>query len=418
MIMQTYYDIAVVGAGPAGSSAAYYAAEAGMSVVLCDKAKFPRRKICGDAVTRRAQHHLERMGVLQRILDAGEGRWSAVGGLVSPSGIRYIGDSKKHLGSSLVISIKREILDARLVRAAEDKGAELKEVFRVTDAVFDPAAGRWRIISDDGAEVSATVLVAADGASSLLARSLGLVERRAEAVCSSVYIKGGTHDFDCDGIVYYPDYLLPGYAALFREADDDLVFCTYIIPGGRAAPGDLKKLHYRVLTEYEPVASAIGPNARIEDMKAAPLRLGGEKRTYGDHVLVVGDAAGHVDPLTGEGIQYALDAGQIAAEVLRRAFDVKDFSADRLERYQSAWMRCFGRDFAWSARMAAVSAKRPVFLDAFASLSNRKGDRYMTRWGMIMTGSKPKRRFFLPGLSLPLAAEAVRLKNQRKTARY
>ncbi|MFW5768687.1 MAG: FAD-dependent oxidoreductase, partial [Spirochaetota bacterium] len=46
--MQTYYDIAVVGAGPAGSSAAYYAAEGGLSVVLCDKAKFPRRKICGD----------------------------------------------------------------------------------------------------------------------------------------------------------------------------------------------------------------------------------------------------------------------------------------------------------------------------------------------------------------------------------
>jgi geranylgeranyl reductase family protein len=412
--MKTYYDIAVVGAGPGGASTAYYASEAGLSTILCDKARFPRRKICGDAVTRRAQHHLERMGVLDSILESGEGRWSAVGGLVSPSGISYIGDSKEQLGSSLVISVKREILDARIVGAAAAKGAELEEGFKVTDAVFDPAAGRWRIISDDGAEVSATVLVAADGASSLLARSLGLVERRAEAVCSSVYIKGGTHDFDCDGIVYYPDFLLPGYAALFREADDDLVFCTYIIPGGRAKPEDLKELHHRILTEYEPVASAVGPKAEIEEMKAAPLRLGGEKRTYGDHVLVVGDAAGHIDPLTGEGIQYALDAGQIAAQVLRRCFDTKDFSEKRLERYQREWIKSFGRDFAWSARMAAVSARRPVFLDAFASLSNRKGDRFMSRWGMIMTGSKPKSRFFLPGLSLPLAAETVRLKMRRK----
>ena len=411
--MQTYYDVAIVGAGPAGSSTAYYACESGLSTVLCDKASFPRRKICGDAVTLRAQHHLERMGVLGPILEAGQGRWSAIGGLVSPSGIRYVGDSKEHLGSSLVVSIKREILDDRLVRAAVSRGAEFREGFRVTDAVFDFTAGRWRIISDDGAEVSATVLVAADGASSLLARSLGLVERRAEAVCSSVYIKRGTHDFEYDGIVYYPDFLLPGYAALFREADGDLVFCTYIIPGGKAAPGDLKELHHRILTEYEPVTAALGTRAEIEEMKAAPLRLGGEKRTYGDHVLVVGDAAGHIDPLTGEGIQYALDAGHIASKVLRRSCDAKDFSADRLKRYQGEWTGSFGRDFLWSARMAAVSAKRPVFLDAFASLSKRRGDRFMSRWGMIMTGSKPKSRFFMPGLSLPLAAEALRLKMSR-----
>jgi hypothetical protein len=59
--------------------------------------------------------------------------------------------------------------------------------------------------------------------------------------------------------------------------------------------------------------------------------------------------------------------------------------------------------------MAAVSARKPVFLDAFASLSKRKGDAYMTQWGMIMTGSKPKRHFFRPGMSLSLAAEAMRL---------
>jgi hypothetical protein len=96
-------------------------------------------------------------------------------------------------------------------------------------------------------------------------------------VCSSVYIKRRTHDFPYDGVVYYPEFLLPGYAALFREADDDLVFCTFIIPGGRAEPGDLKELHHRILTDYAPVAEDLGPNAEIEEMKAAPLRLGGEK---------------------------------------------------------------------------------------------------------------------------------------------
>ena len=93
-----------------------------------------------------------------------------------------------------------------------------------------------------------------------------------EAICSSVYINTGTHSFDRDGMIYYPEYLFSGYAALFREADRDLVFCCYIIPGGTVMPADLKELHHRILTEYKPVVSAIGAGAEVEKMNEATVR--------------------------------------------------------------------------------------------------------------------------------------------------
>ena len=81
------YDVCVVGAGPAGSTCAFYLARQGKRVLLVDKQRFPRDKLCGDAVCARAQVHLERMGVLQAVLAAGEGRWAEYGGFVSPSGL-------------------------------------------------------------------------------------------------------------------------------------------------------------------------------------------------------------------------------------------------------------------------------------------------------------------------------------------
>ena len=78
------YDVCVVGAGPAGSTCAFYLARQGKRVLLVDKQRFPRDKLCGDAVCARAQVHLERMGVLQAVLAAGEGRWAEYGGFVSP----------------------------------------------------------------------------------------------------------------------------------------------------------------------------------------------------------------------------------------------------------------------------------------------------------------------------------------------
>ncbi|MHA1306487.1 MAG: NAD(P)/FAD-dependent oxidoreductase, partial [Candidatus Heimdallarchaeota archaeon] len=126
------HSVAIVGAGPAGATCAFYLAEQGIDVLLLEKKKFPRDKICGDAITVRAQQHLERMGVLQEILKEKKGNWAALGGIVSPSGIEYYGDSSDEVkGQHLVIAIKRRIMDEKVAKAATKTGAKLVENFNV-----------------------------------------------------------------------------------------------------------------------------------------------------------------------------------------------------------------------------------------------------------------------------------------------
>ena len=410
-----FADVCIVGAGPAGSSTAYYLAKQGKKVVLIDKDKFPRRKICGDAVSQRAQMHLERMGILQEILEEKKGRWAAVGGLVSPRRISYIDNSAEEIGSHLMIAIKREILDEKMVRAAEREGTKLIEEFNVKEVEFLQQQGIWSIkaFDENKPEIKAKVLVAADGAVSKIARSIGVLDSPPDAVCSSVYIEAGTHSFKEDGVCYYTNFLVPGYAAIFKEADDDLVFCCYIIPGGRSKTTDLQHMHLNLLQADPYIVRAIGSGAKIEPMKSAPLRLGGVKKSYSDNFLMIGDAAGQIDPLTGEGIQYAMDAGEIAAIVLEEAFKEEDFSENKLKKYQKLWMKSFGKDFKWSARMVRVLARMPIFLDAFAYLCNKKGPSYMIKWAKIMTGSQPKLSFFKPGLAIPLLIASIKLKIKR-----
>jgi geranylgeranyl reductase family protein len=406
---ESVFDVAIVGAGPSGSTCAYYLARCGRRVLLLEKKSFPRDKLCGDAVCSHAQVHLERMGVLQAILAENKGRWAEVGGLVSPAGIRYIGNSARHTNGSLVIAVKRIILDEKIARAAQNAGAHLVENYAVTRTDFDRASGRWTIRSRsaDQPAFQARVLVACDGASSSLARTLGLVKSAPDAVCSRSYVRGNTHDFTADGVVFYPPEILPGYCALFREAGDEVNFACYILPGGKCASADLHKMHAHLLRNPD-VRQALGPRAEMEPMRGAGLRLGGIRKSYGDHLLIVGDAAGHIDPLTGEGIHHAMDAAELAAQTLDEALAAGNLRAGFLKRYQDRWKKCFGRDFFWSRQMAKFSVRFPIFLDAFAAVSQRRGPAFLAEWATIMTGARPKSAFLRPGILLPILWEAGR----------
>ena len=112
------YDVCIVGAGPAGATCAFYLAGQGVKVLLLEKERFPRDKLCGDAVCSSAFAHLRRMGVLQEIEAEGLGNWARVGGMVSPRGIGYIGNSTDDTRLPMVIAIRRIVLDEKMVRRA------------------------------------------------------------------------------------------------------------------------------------------------------------------------------------------------------------------------------------------------------------------------------------------------------------
>ncbi len=192
---------------------------------------------------------------------------------------------------------------------------------------------------------------------------------------------------------------------MFRQADGELGLCCYIIPGGKSKIGDLKSMHHTLIKEDPFISAELGQDAKIGKMEAGLLRTEAVPQCYSDHLLIAGDAAGHIDPLTGEGIQYAMDAAEIASGVIEEAFVKNDFSKQFLKRYYKRCMKSFGRDFKWSSRMVRWFTRYPVFLDAYASLCKRREDTFMLKWAYIMIGSKPKKHFFRPGMALPLLFE-------------
>ena len=109
----------------------------------------------------------------------------------------------------------------------------------------------------------------------------------------------------------------------------------------------MARLHNDAIQNDPFVSRALGPAPDIERMKASSLRIGGQgiKQSYDDHLLIIGDAAGHIDPLTGEGIHTAMMGGKAAAETLLEMKDSGDYSAEATRMYYHKWMKAYGHDF-------------------------------------------------------------------------
>jgi flavin-dependent dehydrogenase len=316
-----------------------------------------------------------------------------------------------------VAAIRRIICDERIARAAHRVGAELIENASVTDVSLGDAT--WTVRCKDGRRFLGRCLIAADGAKSKIARSLGVVTTGTNSVASRQYIKGGTHNFTSDGVLLYPPYVLPGYVALFRHSNDDIDLGCYLLPGGRVPLTQLKSLLSTEVANDPYVREVLGDHAEpLERAGLSPLRLGGEPRTHGERFILLGDAAGQTDPLTGEGIHTAMIAAKIAARVLHEAFDEGDLSARRLAAYHRAWMKEFGRDFPISAAAGRAINRFPVLLDTAAVAAQRRGASFMDNFGAAMTGVKPKSLFLSPRMAVPLGAALLGLIRSRRGMEY
>ncbi len=416
------YDVIVVGAGPAGATTAWYLARPGAGrpaprVALLEKARFPRDKVCGDAWCAPALEILEEMGVLQALEVDGLARETRSGGFVSPSGESFVGAGEGQTApGTRVFAIKRSVCDERIARAAAGAGAALFESAAVATAEL-ASDGLWHVGCSDGRRFRGRILVAADGATSRIARRLGLVTTAPTGFAARQYVRGGTHNFRADGVLFYPHYILPGYVALFRHFDDVIDVGSYVIPGGAASGKDLPRLYEERIRQDPLIRAALGPKAEAaEPLRIAPLRLGGVARSYARQLLLVGDAAGQTDPLTGEGIHTGMQAGRLAAQTIHEMLASGDLSERACAAYQRRWMAAFGREFPASAMAARVTRRMPLLLDAANVVAQRKGDAFMERFGAAMTGVAPKSAFLAPSVAGPLAAEIVRQWWRRRAA--
>ena len=223
---------------------------------------------------------------------------------------------------------------------------------------------------------------------------------------------GGTHNCKLDGVMFYTSSVLPGYAAIFRHYNDDLYLGIYILPGGKATARDIPKLEESIVKSTN-LKKLLGDDYEWRDkLKIAPLRLFGDNKnkniSYDEQVIIVGDAAGLIDPITGEGIHTAMISGKIGAQTIDEMFNKNNFDRDACKCYHDRWMNSFGNDFYYSSKMASLIVKFPILLDAMSSAGIQRGQDFLDEFGMIMTGVKDKIAFIYPSNSIPIMIALIK----------
>jgi len=326
-------DVIVVGAGPAGASAAYHLANAGVDVLLLEKSAFPRDKICGDGLTPRAVKQLIAMGI---DLDAP--------GWARNKGLRIVGAGHRlelpwpELASfpSYGMVRTRMDFDEVLARHAEKAGARLIERTAVTAPIVDERTGRVvgvtaKPVDDPGRRVSfrAPVVIACDGVSARMAIALGLERRenRPMAVAIRAYYQTPRHDDEWmeswlelwDGAPGRSN-LLPGYGWIFGLANGTANVGLGILNTSAAFQHvDYKDVLRRWL-DHTPEEWGFREPNRVGKIGSAALPMGfNRKPHYTRGVLLSGDSGGMVNPFNGEGIDYALESGHMAADIVVQA---------------------------------------------------------------------------------------------------
>jgi geranylgeranyl reductase family protein len=341
-------DVIVAGGGPAGSTLAWELARRGVRVLVLERTRFPREKVCGDYVEPRGLRVLQRMGCLEQ-LEAQSPLPITHSTTVVDWQRRYAGEIPFYGGSDGLPAhgyiIPRDRLDDAMLQAAERQGATVHQETLVT-AVRAASTGVEVEARRGGRRLRyrSRLIAGADGANSVVGTSAGVLvdDPRYTAVAQRAYAAGIESDRG-EAAFFFEEELFPGYGWMFPLA------------GGRAnvGVGILSETRRRLgvnvpellLTFVERLRRFQPGCARLE-LCSAPL--GGIVRTYGgagdnyfDGGVLVGDAGSFVDPMTGEGITPAAESALLAAPVLQDALEARRFDAAQLAPFETAFRSYF-----------------------------------------------------------------------------
>ncbi|GAA0968339.1 geranylgeranyl reductase family protein [Acrocarpospora macrocephala] len=316
-------DVIVVGAGPAGSTTAYYLAQSGLSVLLLEKTRFPREKVCGDGLTPRAVKELLAMGV-----DLGAPGW------VRNKGLRVVGGGRSfeldwpELQSFPDFGLvrTRQDFDQILADNAVKGGVTLLEGVNVAGPVLDERSGHVVGVRAQNGEVyRSRVVVAADGNSTRLSLAMGLHKRadRPMGVAVRTYYTSPRHDDDYLEIwleLWDGDRLLPGYGWIFGVGDGTANVGLGLLNTSES----FKNIDYRDLVRrwvrHMPPDWGFTEENRTTPIRGAALPMAFNRQPhYTRGLVLVGDSGGMINPFNGEGIAYAMETGRIAADTIATA---------------------------------------------------------------------------------------------------
>jgi menaquinone-9 beta-reductase len=356
----TTFDAVVVGAGPSGSACAYWLARAGWSVCVIERKKFPREKTCGDGLTPRAVKQIIDMGLEDE---------------VSAHGHRFTGLRAFGFGSSVELewpahptfpsygyTITRYSLDELVARSAARHGAAVLTGVEATDLLRATGGSEGSLKAAEGvvvvdkssgvtAEIAGRYLVVADGQNSRIGRELGAVRDRSWPMGMALrgYYRSSRHDEPwIDSHLDIRDHdgdVVPGYGWVFPLGDGRVNVGVGLLSMEGAGRGVntsrlMDSFVSQVATEWGlSESTSCGPPTGGK----LPMGLAIVPRR-GPNTIVIGDAAGTINPFNGEGIAYAMESGQIAARVITQALARPDRAGTErvLQGYPQALRDAYG----------------------------------------------------------------------------
>ena len=353
------FDVIVAGAGPGGTSAATFLARRGVSVLLLDRAGFPRDKVCGDGLTPQAIYWLDRLGCAGEVLAETKACIKECDLYMDGRRLLTGGFAKDTPYPDFAILLDRRRFDHILLRNAIDVGAHFEggRTVRQVEHGHDAA----RVVADaDGRRVEyrARIVIGADGVSSAVSRHLGnTLKDGVMAVSLRTYYEG----VEPDGSqikVYFDRGFFPGYGWLFV---DDAGFANvglgYAYDKSFPLVANLRETFLAFIErDLGDMLRNSNQCGRISGGAAAFYR---PNAIVGDRVMLVGDAANQADPLNGGGIHKAMEGASLAAEAAFHALSVGDFSERTLGLYEHLWQENFETDWRTAEFFLAV-AKNPA----------------------------------------------------------
>jgi menaquinone-9 beta-reductase len=326
------FDVAIVGAGPAGSTCAGFCADAGLRTVLLEREKFPREKVCGDCLNPACWPVLERLKIGKRVRDLAHASLERVE-FIAINGEKVTVE----LPRDREIAIKRSLFDQLLVARARELGANIREETTVTALTHGSV---WKIESNVYETFRARILAGADGRNSTVARLCNFLprpERERIALQSHVPLP---RDFGNRVVLQ----LLPGgYSGQSPVDDTELNVCLVAKP---AEIGPLKSWAAREFgISYDHVWRTITPLTRAAISPAH------------ENLFFIGDAARVVEPFTGEGIYYALRSGELAANAIVKLIRSEDRQST-LRAFSEQYAAMYRRRL-WINRLARAAVVSP-----------------------------------------------------------
>lgn len=361
------YDVLVVGGGPAGAAAAYALATKGHDVLVVERKRLPRDKTCGDALTPRAVHALHQMGLAPQLSPFH--RYTGLRMLAHGRQVALTWPAHRIFPDHGYV-IKRHTLDKLVLDHAAAAGATVRDGTEAVSPIIERGFVRGAMLRDAEGDATPSVraryVVVADGANSRFGRSLGTTRAKEWPFGTAIrgYWESPLHTEpwieSTLGVTDRDGRPLPGYGWVFPLGDGTVNIGVGLLSTYR----DFKSVNTtQLLGEFVASASQrweLTSESPTAEPRAARLPMGGSVGPKsGPTYLVVGDAAGTVNPFSGEGIAYAYETGRMAADVLHEALSTNDPRA--LTQYARQLDDAYGLYFK-VARLFAHVVGRPRVL--------------------------------------------------------